>query len=56
LAAASLCVSWSPCEKFRRATSIPACIIDLSTWGEMLDGPIVQTIRVRRAWALTGSA
>ncbi len=50
-AAAWRCVAWSPCEKFSRATSIPAWIIARSTVGDALAGPMVQTIRVRRTWA-----
>src|SRR6266516_4412574 len=48
LAAASRCASGSPCEKLRRATSMPAWIIALSVCGDELDGPMVQTMRVRR--------
>src|SRR5207247_3744377 len=50
LAAASRCASPSPCEKLRRATSMPAWIIALSVCGDELDGPMVQTMRVRRTW------
>src|SRR5256886_6406962 len=50
LAAASRCASASPCEKLRRATSMPAWIIALSVCGDELDGPMVQTMRVRRTW------
>src|ERR1700751_6048682 len=51
-AAAVRCVWWSPWEKLRRATSLPAWIIALSTCGELLEGPSVHTILVRRT-ALT---
>src|SRR5438105_3045898 len=55
LAAASRWAPASPWEKLRRATSMPAWIIALSICGEELDGPIVQTMRVRRGW-VTGTA
>ena len=41
------CSSWVPCEKFSRATSIPASTSRASTSGEREAGPIVQTILVR---------
>ncbi len=47
-AAVSAFSSGVPCEKFRRATSIPASIIRTSTSCESLAGPIVATIFVRR--------
>src|SRR5690606_4022561 len=42
------CSSGAPWEKFRRATSSPARIIFSSTSGELLAGPSVATIFVRR--------
>ena len=42
------CSSYLPCEKFRRATSMPAPIICLIMSGELLAGPMVATIFVRR--------
>src|SRR5690606_2687517 len=42
------CSSGVPWEKFRRATSSPARIIFSSTTGELLAGPRVATILVRR--------
>src|ERR1700693_3826117 len=38
------CSSCVPCEKFRRATSIPACINLRIMRGVRVDGPMVQTI------------
>ena len=43
----SACPSWSPCEKFSRATSMPAFIISRKVSGSRLAGPMVQTILVR---------
>ena len=42
--------SWSPCEKLRRATSIPAIISSRSFSREALAGPMVHTIFVLRAF------
>src|SRR5437588_2636602 len=41
-------ISRFPCEKFRRATSSPACTIRASVSGSREAGPIVATILVRR--------
>ena len=46
--AVSACSSALPCEKFRRATSIPASTMRTSTSGSREAGPIVATIFVRR--------
>ncbi|MNY40412.1 hypothetical protein D3C86_1751550 [compost metagenome] len=43
-----MCSSGVPWEKFRRATFIPARISCSSTCGELLEGPRVATILVRR--------
>src|SRR5690348_8529326 len=44
----SACSECSPCEKFRRATSIPASINSRIISSELLAGPMVQTIFARR--------
>jgi hypothetical protein len=44
-------ISRLPCEKFSRATSIPACTIRASVSGSRDAGPIVATIFVRRMTA-----
>src|SRR5437588_7246850 len=44
----SACCSCVPCEKLRRATSMPAFSSASSTFGEDDAGPIVQTIFVLR--------
>jgi hypothetical protein len=45
----SRCSSWVPCEKFIRATSIPAATRRRSVSGSVVAGPSVQTIFVRRS-------
>src|SRR4029079_10669955 len=52
-AAAWRCVSWSPCEKLSLATSMPAWTMARRTAGAALEGPMVQTIRVRRIMGST---
>ena len=42
------CSSWVPCEKFRRAQSIPVAASASTTLGSEVAGPRVQTILVRR--------
>ncbi|SIN59029.1 Uncharacterised protein [Mycobacteroides abscessus subsp. abscessus] len=42
----ALCSAWSPCEKFKRATFIPALISFSSISSDSDAGPIVQTILV----------
>ena len=44
----SACSSALPCEKFSRATSIPASTIRTRTSGSREAGPMVATILVRR--------
>ena len=46
-AAVRVCASWSPCEKLRRATFIPACSILRIVVGLLDEGPMVATILVR---------
>ena len=46
------CSPWVPCEKFRRATSIPASARRARVSGDREEGPIVQTILVRGMGAL----
>src|SRR6266436_10343310 len=43
----SACSAWVPWEKFRRATSMPAVTSRSRASGELLAGPMVQTILVR---------
>src|SRR5262249_28913985 len=55
------CHTWSPWEKFKRATSIPASISRVNISGDSLTGPIVQTIFERRVdgfslWAVLPSS
>src|SRR5215831_9530144 len=38
------CSSWLPCEKLRRATSIPRCMSSRIADSELLEGPRVHTI------------
>ena len=42
----SKCSAWSPCEKFKRATFIPASANAANFSGASLAGPIVHTILV----------
>ena len=53
--AVSACSSAVPCEKFSRATSMPASIRRTSTSGSREAGPIVATILVRRIETAHGS-
>ena len=53
--AVSACSSAVPCEKFSRATSMPASIMRTSTSGSREAGPIVATIFVRRMARREGS-
>lgn len=41
-----LCISWSPCEKLKRATAMPDRISSRKTLSSSVAGPIVQTIFV----------
>ena len=43
--------AWVPCEKFKRATFMPAAIRAAILSSELLAGPMVQTILVRRKLA-----
>ena len=52
--ARSACVSGVPCEKLRRAPSIPASTRAASISGVEVAGPIVATILVRRGMTVTG--
>ena len=55
-AAARRWVSWSPWEKLSLATSMPARIRFRSTLGDELEGPMVQTMRVRRMTDFIGTS
>ena len=48
--ATSACSSALPCEKFSRATSMPAATMRTRTSGSRDAGPMVATIFVRRTW------